>query len=94
MLRPGVRAPFVLRGIVQRQDELGVDRVVLHDRDPARLATMTALAGHLCRTWGASFEVDGDDDARAALAGARFVFAARSILAAYLSVHADYRVLT
>jgi len=76
MLGAGVRAPFVLRGLVQQQDQLGLDQVVLHDRDPARLATMTALARHLCRTWGASFEVRGDDDPSAALAGARFVFAA------------------
>src|SRR5262245_14907970 len=76
MLGAGVRAPFVLGGLVQQQDELGLDEVVLHDRDPVRLATMTALARHLCRSWGASFEVRGDDDPRTALAGARFVFAA------------------
>ena len=37
---------------------------------------MTALGGHLCAEWGAGFTVRGETDARAAVAGARFVFSA------------------
>jgi len=76
MLGSGVRAPFVLRGLAVAQAELGLDEVVLHDTDPERLELMTALGGHLCAEWGARFTVRGEADARAAVAGARFVFSA------------------
>ena len=76
MLGSGVRAPFVLRGLVRHQDELGLTEVVLHDPDVARLETMTALGRFLCETWGGTFELRGDADPRSALADARFVFAA------------------
>jgi 6-phospho-beta-glucosidase len=76
MLGAGVRAPFVLHGLVERQDELELTEVVLHDLDPDRLAAMTALGRYLCGSWGAKFELRSDDDPRAALANARFVFAA------------------
>jgi alpha-galactosidase/6-phospho-beta-glucosidase family protein len=76
MLGAGVRAPFVLHGLVERQDELELTEVALHDLDPDRLATMTALGRFLCGSWGAKFELGSDDDPRAALANARFVFAA------------------
>ncbi|MGZ4150299.1 MAG: family 4 glycosyl hydrolase, partial [Actinomycetota bacterium] len=76
LLGAGVRAPFVLRGLAASQDDLGLEEVVLHDTDPERLALMTALGGHLCAGWGASFTVRGEPDPRAAIAGARFVFSA------------------
>jgi 6-phospho-beta-glucosidase len=76
LLGSGVRAPFVLRGLAAGQGELGLDEVVLHDTDPERLELMTALGRHLCAEWGARFSVRGEPDARAAIAGARFVFSA------------------
>ena len=76
MLGAGVRAPFVLRGLAERQRDLGLTEVVLHDTDTDRLEVMTALGAFLCRGWGAMFTVRGEHDARAALSGARFVFAA------------------
>jgi 6-phospho-beta-glucosidase len=76
MLGAGVRAPFVLRGLVRHQDELGLTELVLHDRDAGRLDTMTALGRSLCEAWGGTFALRGDPDPRAALADARFVFAA------------------
>jgi 6-phospho-beta-glucosidase len=76
MLGAGVRAPFVLHGLVERQNELELTEVVLHDLDPDRLASMTALGRFLCGIWGGTFELRSDDDPRAALADARFVFAA------------------
>ncbi len=76
MLGAGVRAPFVLHGLVERQRELDLTEVVLHDNDPGRLDAMTALGTFLCRAWGGTFDVRGDADPRAALADARFVFAA------------------
>ncbi|HEX9300672.1 MAG TPA: hypothetical protein VF968_11160 [Actinomycetota bacterium] len=76
MLGAGVRAPFVLRGLAERQHDLGLTEVVLHDTDHDRLETMAALGAFLCRGWGATFSVRGEHDARAALGGARFVFAA------------------
>src|SRR4029450_129270 len=76
MLGAGVRAPFVLRGLVRHQEELGLTEVTLHDPDGARLDTMTALGRSLCAAWGGTFEVRGDAAPRAALADARFVFAA------------------
>jgi 6-phospho-beta-glucosidase len=76
MLGSGVRAPFVLRGLVRHQDELGLTEVVLHDPDLARLETMSELGRFLCETWGGTFQLRGDADPRAALADARFVFAA------------------
>ena len=76
LLGSGVRAPFVLRGLVAGQDDLGLDEVVLHDTDPERLELMSALGEHLCGEWGARFTVRGERDPRAAIAGARFVFSA------------------
>jgi 6-phospho-beta-glucosidase len=76
MLGSGVRAPFVLRGLAAAQADLGLNEVVLHDTDPERLELMTALGGHLCAEWGAGFAVRAEPDARAAVAGARFVFSA------------------
>jgi alpha-galactosidase/6-phospho-beta-glucosidase family protein len=76
MLGAGVRAPLVLHGLVARQDELELTEVVLHDLDPDRLAAMTALGRFLCGGWDGRFELRSDDDPRAALADARFVFAA------------------
>ena len=66
MLGAGVRAPFVLHGLAERQ----------HDTDHDRLEAMAVLGAFLCRGWGATFTVRGEHDARAALGGARFVFAA------------------
>ena len=76
LLGAGVRAPYVLRGLAGRAGELGLSEVVLHDTDHERLDLMVALGAQLCREWGARFTVRGERDARAALAGARFVFSA------------------
>lgn len=76
LLGSGVRTPFVLRGLAAGRDELGLDEVVLHDTDPERLELMTALGGHMCAEWDAGFEVRGEPDPRAAIAGSRFVFSA------------------
>jgi 6-phospho-beta-glucosidase len=76
MLGSGVRTPYVLHGLAERQDELGLTDVVLHDVDDERLRVMAALGSHLCAEWGATFRVRGEPDARAAIAGARFVFSA------------------
>jgi alpha-galactosidase/6-phospho-beta-glucosidase family protein len=76
LLGSGVRVPFVLRGLVAGQRDLGLDEVVLFDTDPERLALMTALGAHLVAGWGAGFTVRGERDPRAAIEGARFVFAA------------------
>ena len=76
LLGSGVRAPFVLRGLAAGQDDLDLDEVVLHDRDPERLELMTALGAHFCETWGARFAVRGEPDPREAVEGARFVFSA------------------
>jgi 6-phospho-beta-glucosidase len=76
LLGSGVRAPFVLKGLTASQDELELDEVVFHDTDPERLELMAALGGHLAEGWGARFTVRGEPDARAAIAGSRFVFSA------------------
>jgi len=76
MLGAGVRAPFVLRGLAERQRDLDLTEVVLHDTDDDRLEVMAALGSFLCKGWGATFTVRGEHDARAALGGASFVFAA------------------
>jgi 6-phospho-beta-glucosidase len=76
MIGAGVRAPFVLHGLAERERSLGLTEVVLHDVDPERLEIMSALGAHLARTWAAGFTVRGDDDARRAVEGARFVFTA------------------
>jgi 6-phospho-beta-glucosidase len=76
LLGSGVRAPFVLHGLVARQDDLGLDEVVLHDTDPERLELMAALGARMCAQWGAAFTVRGVTDPEAAIAGARFVFSA------------------
>jgi 6-phospho-beta-glucosidase len=75
LLGAGLRVPFVLRGLSGRRD-LGLTEVVLHDTDPDRLATMGAIGAHLTTTWGAPFTVRADTDARGALTGAAFVYAA------------------
>jgi 6-phospho-beta-glucosidase len=76
LLGSGVRVPFVLRGLVAAQEDLGLDEVVLHDADGERLELMTALGAHLCAGWGAPFTVRGEHDPAAAIAGSRFVFSA------------------
>lgn len=76
VLGAGMRTPFVLHGLADREGELGLTEVVLHDVDPERLRTMAALGAHLCRAWGAGFTVRAEEDPRAALEGARFVFSA------------------
>ncbi len=76
LLGTGMRTPFVLHGLADRQRELGLTEVVLHDVDPERLRTMATLGSHLCRGWGAGFAVRAEDDPRAALEGSRFVFSA------------------
>jgi 6-phospho-beta-glucosidase len=72
----GVRTPFILHGLADREHELGLTEVVLHDVDAERLDAMTALGAHLCRGWGAGFLVRGERDPRAALEGSSFVFTA------------------
>jgi 6-phospho-beta-glucosidase len=72
----GVRAPFILHGLADREAELGLTEVVLHDADQERLELMSALGAHLCAGWGARFSIRGEPDARRALADARFVFTA------------------
>jgi 6-phospho-beta-glucosidase len=76
LLGTGVRTPFVLHGLADRQDGLELTEVVLHDADANRLETMAALGAHLARSWGASFTVRAEPEPRAALAGSRFVFSA------------------
>ncbi len=76
LLGNGVRTPFVLHGLADRQAELGLTEVVLHDADPERTRIMSALGADLCRGWGAGFTVRGEEDPREAIAGARFVFSA------------------
>lgn len=76
LLGTGVRTPFILHGLADREVELGLTEVVLHDVDADRLEAMKALGGHLVRSWGASFAVERSADAREALRGSRFVFSA------------------
>jgi 6-phospho-beta-glucosidase len=76
LLGTGVRTPFVLHGLADRQAELGLTEVVLHDVDLERLRIMSALGTHLCREWNVDFTVRGEGDPREALAGSRFVFSA------------------
>jgi alpha-galactosidase/6-phospho-beta-glucosidase family protein len=76
LLGTGVRTPFILHGLADREAELGLTQVVLHDVDADRLEAMTALGDHLVRSWGASFSVDRAADPRDALRGSRFVFSA------------------
>jgi 6-phospho-beta-glucosidase len=72
----GVRAPFILHGLADREAELGLTEVVLYDADQERLELMSALGAHLCARWGATFAVRAEPDARRALTGSRFVFTA------------------
>ena len=76
LLGTGVRTPFVLHGLADRERELGLTEVVLHDADPARLDIMEALGADLCRSWGAGFAIRSERDLGGALAGSRFVFSA------------------
>lgn len=76
LIGTGVRTPFVLHGLADRERELGLTEVVLHDSDEERLEIMSALGAHLCAGWGASFTVRPERDARTALTGSRFVFTA------------------
>jgi 6-phospho-beta-glucosidase len=76
VLGSGVRAPFVLRGLVASQKDLGLDEVVLHDTDHERLELMAALGSYLCDEWEGTFTVRGETDPRAAIESSRFVFSA------------------
>ena len=44
LLGTGVRTPFVLHGLADREAELGLTEVVLHDTDHERLRIMSASA--------------------------------------------------
>ena len=76
LLGTGVRTPFVLHGLAATARELGLSEVTLYDLDIGRLGVMHALGSHLCRQWGATFDVRAERDPRHALSGARFVFSA------------------
>ena len=76
LLGSGVRTPYVFHGLIASQAALGLTEVVLHDADHDRLDLMAAFGAYLCEQWGATFTVRAEHDARAALSGARFVFAA------------------
>jgi 6-phospho-beta-glucosidase len=76
LIGSGVRSPFILHGLADREKELGLTEVVMHDADPERLDVMSAMGAHLCKEWGASFEVRAEHDARAALEGTGFIFTA------------------
>jgi len=76
LLGSGVRTPYVLRGLVAGQAALGLTEVVLHDADHERLDLMAAFGAYLCHRSGGTFTVRAEHDARAALTGAHFVFAA------------------
>src|SRR6476620_8560245 len=76
LLGPGVRAPFVLRGLAAGAADLHPDEAVLFAPGRGRLELMTALGGHVAASWGAPFTVRNEPDAVSALAGARFVFSA------------------
>jgi 6-phospho-beta-glucosidase len=76
LLGTGVRTPFVLHGLAAKGSELGLTEVTLHDLDPGRLDVMQALGSHLCRQWGAQFDLRAERDPRRALSEARFVFSA------------------
>jgi 6-phospho-beta-glucosidase len=76
VLGTGVRTPFILHGLADRERELGLSEVVLYDVDADRREAMTALGGHLVRSWGASFRVSSAPDATTALSGSSFVFSA------------------
>jgi len=76
LLGTGVRTPFVLHGLADREHELGLTEVVLHDTDPARLDVMATLGADLCRSWGAGFAIRSERQLSKALAGSSFVFSA------------------
>ena len=57
LLGTGVRTPFVLHGLTERQSDLDLDEVILHDSDAARLRVMARFGAFLCEEWGAQFEV-------------------------------------
>ena len=72
----GVRTPLMIHGLIQRQTDLGLAEVVLHDDDAERLWTMGRFAAFVAERGGATFAVRAEHDAREALRGADFVFTA------------------
>ncbi len=76
VLGAGSRTPLLLRGLVQRSEDLPIDEVILHDSDPGRLEIMTWFGRGLCESWGARFRVRSAAEPRDALSRARFVMAA------------------
>ena len=75
LLGTGVRTPFVLHGLADREAELGLTEVVLHDTDHERLRIMSAPA-HLLREWEPASPSVASGHPRTAIAGSRFVFSA------------------
>jgi 6-phospho-beta-glucosidase len=76
LLGTGVRTPYLLHGLTERADELGLTEVVLHDVDRDRLEVMRQLGSYLAEGWGARFAIRGEPDPRAAITGSDFVFSA------------------
>ena len=76
LIGAGVRTPLMIHGLIQRQANLGLMEVVIHDNDPERLWTMGIFAAHVAERGGATFTVRADDDPREAVRGAAFVFTA------------------
>ncbi|UAL30167.1 6-phospho-beta-glucosidase [Nocardioides rotundus] len=71
----GFRVPLVFRALVE-DPALGVDRLVLHDTDPARLAAVEQVLRHLSYGASAAPSVHLTTDLAEAVTGADFVFSA------------------
>ena len=72
----GFRTPYVYQALLRDQGSPRVESVVLHDTDPDRLASMTAILGALASGFPDAPRVTSEPDLRRALGGADFVFAA------------------
>ncbi len=76
LLGAGIRTPLLLHGLIRRQETLNLSEVALYDDDPARLATMGAVATAFGEKHGARFTISYADDLDEAARGAGFIFSA------------------
>jgi 6-phospho-beta-glucosidase len=72
----GFRTPLTYRALLEARERLGLTEVVLHDSDPARLATIEAVLAGIDAELGASLPRRHGTDLGDAVRGAGFVLCA------------------
>lgn len=69
----GMRTPLLISGLIERREEVPVERIILYDSDPEALRVVNTIAGALLARAGRPFAVETTTSAHDAFTGASFV---------------------